>query len=55
MKAVYTGIASSIIDRRTLHVIALIPLNGRKQGAKTLKKLAAFWKDKLYFMLMKHP
>ncbi|KAG1722364.1 hypothetical protein EDD22DRAFT_736696, partial [Suillus occidentalis] len=53
MKAAYTGIAASIIDGRTLHVVALIPLNGHEQGAKTLKKLAAFWKDKLYFIVDK--
>ncbi|KAG2738880.1 hypothetical protein P692DRAFT_201730439, partial [Suillus brevipes Sb2] len=32
VKAAYTGIAASIIDGKTLHVIALIPLNGRQQG-----------------------
>ncbi|KAG1764948.1 hypothetical protein EDD22DRAFT_951409 [Suillus occidentalis] len=51
VKAVYTGIAASIIDGKTLHVIALIPLNGRQQGAQLLKKLAAFWKGKLYLII----
>lgn len=51
VKAAYTGIAASIIDGKTLHVIALIPLNGREQGVQTLKKLAAFWKDKQYLII----
>lgn len=51
MKAAYTGIAASIINGKTLHIITLIPLNDHKQGAQTLKKLAAFWKDKLYLII----
>ena len=51
VKAAYTGIAASIIDGKTLHVIAQIPINGREQSQKTARKLAAFWKDKMYLIV----
>ena len=33
VKGAYTGIAASAIDRKTLHFIAMIPLNGSAQSA----------------------
>ena len=49
-KAAYTGIAS-LIDGKTLHVIAQIPVNGHEQSQKTVRKLAAFWKNKSYLII----
>ena len=39
VKGAYTGIAASLIDGKTLHVLAGIPVKGRRQSAQTLKKL----------------
>jgi hypothetical protein len=50
-KAAYTGIAASLIDGKTLHVIAQIPVNGHKQSQETVRKPAAFWKNKLYLII----
>ena len=47
----YTGIAASLIDGRTLHVLAGIPVRGGKQSAQTLKKLREFWRTKHYFII----
>ncbi|OJA12149.1 hypothetical protein AZE42_05140 [Rhizopogon vesiculosus] len=47
----YTGIAASIIDGETLHVIAQVPVNGREQSQKTGRKLAVFWANKLYLII----
>ncbi|KAI9566422.1 hypothetical protein HD554DRAFT_2174349 [Boletus coccyginus] len=43
VKSAYTGIAASLIDGKTLHVIAQIPLNGRDRSRKATTKLARFW------------
>ncbi|KAH7930557.1 hypothetical protein BV22DRAFT_1000524, partial [Leucogyrophana mollusca] len=51
VKAAYTGIAASIIDGKTLHMAALVPMNGREQSAKTSKRLAALWKPKRYLII----
>jgi hypothetical protein len=51
VKGAYTGIAASLIDGKTLHVLAGIPINGRKQSAQTLKKLHEFWHIKRYLMI----
>lgn len=50
VKGAYTGIAASIIDRRTLHVLTAIPLKGT-HSVKTTMKLAEFWKDKKYLII----
>jgi hypothetical protein len=50
VKGAYTGIAASIIDGRTLHVLTAIPLKGVR-SSKTMKKLMEFWKDKRYFII----
>ena len=39
VKGAYTGIAASLIDGKTLYVLAGIPVKGRRQSAQTLKKL----------------
>ncbi|KAF9228807.1 hypothetical protein BS17DRAFT_772542 [Gyrodon lividus] len=46
VKGAYTGIAASVIDGKTLHVLNLggIHISGREPGPQTLKRLAAFWK-----------
>jgi ABC-type dipeptide/oligopeptide/nickel transport system ATPase component len=51
VKATYTGIAASIIEGKTLHSIGMIPLNGQRQSAQTLKKLELLWKDKQYLII----
>ena len=50
VKGAYTGIAASIINGRTLHVLTAMPLKGIR-SAKTMKKLARFWKDKKYLII----
>ena len=50
VKGAYTGIAASIIDGRTLHVLTAMPLKGVR-SAKTMKKLVEFWKEKKYFII----
>ncbi|KIN94089.1 hypothetical protein M404DRAFT_169193, partial [Pisolithus tinctorius Marx 270] len=51
VKAAYTGIAASTIDRQTLHYIAMIPMHGGKQSAKTRQKLETFWRSKQYLII----
>jgi hypothetical protein len=50
VKGAYTGIAASIINGRTLHVLTAMPLKGVR-SAKTMKKLAKFWRDKKYLII----
>ena len=50
-KSAYTGIAASIIDGKTLHVICQIPLNGRNRSRKANQKLAQFWQHRLYLII----
>ena len=51
VKGAYTGIAASLIDGKTLHVLGGIPVRGGRQSAQTLKKLHDFWKDKHYLII----
>jgi PIF1-like helicase len=51
IKSAYTGIAASIIGGKTIHSIAMVPLNGLKQSAQTLKKLESLWQDKQYLII----
>ena len=51
VKGAYTGIAASAIDGQTLHFIAMIPLNGAKQSAQTIKALETYWHDKHYLII----
>ena len=51
VKGAYTGIAASLIDGKTLHVLAGIPVRGGKQSAQTLKKLHEFWRTKRYLII----
>jgi hypothetical protein len=50
-KGAYTGIAASLIDGKTLHVLGGIPIRGGKQSAQTLKKLREYWLTKHYFII----
>ena len=50
-KGAFTGIAASVIDGKTLHVLAGTPLNGSRQSSQTLKKLSATWADKRYLII----
>ena len=51
VKGAYTGIAASLIDGKTLHVLAGIPVRGGKQSAQTLRKLRDFWRTKRYLII----
>jgi PIF1-like helicase len=51
VKSAYTGIAASLIDGKTLHVLAGIPVRRSKQSAQTLKKLQDFWHTKWYLII----
>ena len=51
VKGAYTGIAASLIDGKTLHVLAGIPVRGGRQSASTLKKLHEFWRTKRYLII----
>lgn len=51
VKGAYTGIAASLIDGKTLHVLAGIPVKAGKQSAHTLKKLSEFWRTKWYLII----
>jgi PIF1-like helicase len=51
VKGAYTGIAASLIDGKTLHVLGGIPIRGGKQSSHTLKKLREFWKTKKYLII----
>lgn len=50
-KGAYTGIAASVIDGKTLHVLAGINPKGGKHSARGLKKLAMYWTDKRYLII----
>ena len=50
-KGAYTGIAASIIGGKTLHVLAGIPVQGRKRSAQTLKRVREYWKTKKYLVI----
>lgn len=54
VKGGYTGIAASVIDGRTLHVLTAMPLKGVR-SSKTMKRLVEFWKDKKYFIIDGQP
>ena len=51
VKAAYTGLAASGIGGKTLHCIAMLPLQGSKQSAQTIKALEAYWADKQYLII----
>lgn len=51
VKGAYTGIAASLIDGKTLHVLGGIPIRGGKQSAQTVKKLREFWRTKKYLII----
>ena len=51
VKGAYTGIAASAINRKTLHFIAMIPLNGGAQSAQMIQALETYWHDKQYLII----
>ncbi|KAF8583095.1 hypothetical protein K439DRAFT_1271264, partial [Ramaria rubella] len=52
MKAAYTGIAASIINRKTMHTIGKISLSDNKEMSQEVKEwLSVFWKDIRYLIL----
>lgn len=50
-KSAYTGITATIIDGKTLHVIAQIPINGQECSQRATKKLIIFWQHHLYLII----
>ncbi|SRR6266404_723220 len=53
VKSAYTGIAASLIDGKTLHIIAQIPVNNGKRSQKGNRKLTTFWSNKQYLIIDK--
>ena len=51
VKGAYTGIAASLIDGKTLHVLAGIPIKGGKQSGQTIKKLREYWRERKYLFI----
>jgi hypothetical protein len=51
VKRAYTGIAASVINGKTLHILAGIPIRGRKQSAQTLKRPREFWCTKKHLII----
>lgn len=50
-KAAYTGIAASLIDGKTTHIVGGINVNGRPLSAQKQKALAEFWRKKRYLII----
>ena len=52
VKAAYTGVAASLIDGKTTHVIASISLNSKGQiKGEAKKKLQEFWREVRYLII----
>jgi hypothetical protein len=51
VKGASTGIAASLIDGKTLHVLGGIPVRGGKQSGHTKKRLRQFWRTKCYLII----
>src|SRR6266404_5885570 len=53
VKGSYTRIAATLIDGKTLHVIAQIPINNGKRSHKVIQKLTKCRSDKHYLFMDK--
>ncbi|KAJ8516236.1 hypothetical protein ONZ45_g6447 [Pleurotus djamor] len=51
LKSAYTGIAASLIDGKTTHVIGMISLTNKPMNDETKKKLQQFWQSKQYLII----
>ena len=51
LKAAYTGVAASLIDGKTTHVIGFISTSGRPISDETKAKLQQFWKYFVYLVI----
>lgn len=51
LKAAYTGVAASLIDGKTTHVIGMISTSGRPMSDETKTKLQQFWKYFIYLVI----
>ena len=51
LKAAYTGVAASLIDGKTTHVIGMISTSGRPMSDETKAKLQQFWKYIVYLII----
>ena len=51
LKAAYTGVAASLIDGKTTHVIGMISTSGRPMSDETKAKLQLFWKYFIYLVI----
>lgn len=50
-KSAYTGIAASLINGKTIHMMAQISVNGRDRSQKATNKLTIFWQNRLYLII----
>jgi hypothetical protein len=51
LKAAYTGVAASLINGKTTHVIGMILTSGRPMSDETKAKLQQFWKHFIYLVI----
>src|SRR5882762_2340476 len=51
MKAAYTGVAASLIDGKTTHIIGMISTSGQPMSDETKAKLQKFWKYFIYLII----
>ena len=51
LKAAYTGVAASLIDGKTTHVIGMISTSGWPVSNETKAKLQQFWKYFIYLVI----
>ncbi len=50
VKSAFTGIAASLIEGKTLHVVAQMSVNGDKRSQKATRMLTKFWREKRYLI-----
>ena len=51
LKAAYTGVAASLIDGKTTHVIGMISTTGRPMSDETKANLQRFWNHFIYLII----
>jgi len=51
VKSAFTGIAATLIDRKTIHTIVQLPVTSRPRSPKATRILTKFWCDKRYLVI----
>ncbi len=51
VKSALTGIAATVIEGKTVHIVAQLPVNRKSQSQKANRKLVQFWQDKKYLII----